>query len=783
MAEIEINGKKITAQDGDMLIKAAEENGVWIPRFCYHRKLTVAANCRMCLVEIEKARKPMPACATPVADGMKVFTQSQLALEAQKSVMEFLLINHPLDCPVCDQGGECELQDIAMGYGSGVSRYYEGKLSVKNENLGPLIATEMTRCIQCTRCVRFGEEIAGVRELGQTGRGESERIGTYVKHTMTYEMSGNIIDLCPVGALTSKPYRFSARAWEMDQYLSVAPHDCIGSNTYSHTRRGKLMRIVPRENDAINETWISDRDRFAYTGLHHADRLLKPMVKQNNQWQEVSWQEALQFAANSMQAVIDARGPEAVGALISPNSTTEEHYLLQRIMRGLGSHNVDHRLREVDFSDQKTAAHYPGFNMPVADLAKSDAILLVGSQLRKDQPIAGHHVRQASLQGASVMVINPVDYDFNFTVLQKTIVAPTAWLEHLSGVTKALVQFTDRAKELGGFLENVVPTAEQTSMAKALCEAKKPVIVLGLLAEQHDQAASIRALVDMIAMLSEGVASRLTNGANAAGAWLAGAVPHRTAGAIPVIKPGFDAQAQLQTDLDAYLLVNFDPAFDCANGAQALERLRKAPMVVALTAYKEPSLLDAANVLLPLAAFAETSGTFVNASGQWQSFKGASQAPGEARPAWKVLRVLGNIFKLPQFDYTSSEDVLSELKPLTESLPASYEWTPPAEIAQLSALSLVAETPIYRTDSITRHANCLQQLLDVCDGMVRINANTAALAKLAVGDKASLIQGKLNIHLPVALDERVADNTVVISTAVAETVGLMSRSVQLSKVV
>lgn len=781
MADIEINGKKITAKDGEMIIKVAEDNGVWIPRFCYHPKLKIAANCRMCLIEIDKSRKPVPACATPIAEGMKVFTQSEMALAAQKSVMEFLLINHPLDCPICDQGGECELQDIAMGYGAGISRYSEGKLSVDNENLGPLVATEMTRCIQCTRCVRFGEEIAGVREIGQTHRGELSRIGTYVKHTLSYEMSGNIIDLCPVGALTSKPYRFTARAWEMDQHKVVSPHDCVGSNMYAHTRRGKLMRLVPRDNEAINETWISDRDRFAYTGLHHEERLQKPMVKQGDSWHEVSWQEALEYAANSIQHVIDARGGAGLGALVSPSATTEEHFLVQRLIRGLGSNNIDHRLREVDFSDQATAPHYPSFNMSIAELAKSDAIFLIGSSVRKDQPIVGHHVRQASLKGARIIVLNPMDYTFNFQVTHPLIVAPSRILEQLSGIAKALLMLNP-GHDTGKLLANVTPSAEQQAIAKVLFESKKSVIVLGLLAEQHEQAATIRALADMIAMLSQSVVSRLTYGANAAGAWLAGCIPHRGAGAQALLRSGLDVQAQLQSDLDAYILFNLDPLFDLANGLQAVQRLTQAPMVVAFTPYKTEGLLRAANVLLPIAAYAETSGTYVNTSGEWQSFKGASQPVGEARPGWKVLRVLANLFKLPHFDYESSEDVLTELKDLTKMMPRCYQWQAPTEVAQLNTLNLIAEVPMYRVDMVTRHATCLQQLLELTDKMLRLNSKTAAAAKLSVGDRVLLIQGKLHVNLPVAFDERVADNTVFVSAAMSESLGLMSKSVQISKV-
>ncbi|TAK77764.1 MAG: NADH dehydrogenase (quinone) subunit G, partial [Gammaproteobacteria bacterium] len=436
--EIEIDGQKLTAKPNQMVIQVADEAGIYIPRFCYHKHLSIAANCRMCLVEVEKSPKALPACATPVIPGMKVFTKSQKTIEAQRAVMEFLLINHPLDCPICDQGGECELQDLAMGYGSDTSHYCESKRAVADKNLGPLVATDMTRCIYCTRCIRFGTEIAGIRELGDVNRGEHSRVTTFVEQALTSEVSGNIIDLCPVGALTSKPYRFKARPWELEQAPSISPHDCLGSNLHVHTRSGKVMRVVSRENKQINETWLSDRDRFSYTGLYHADRLEEPLVKMEGEWKVVEWQKALELAAEKLHAVIAEYGADKIGALASPNATLEELYLLQKIIRGLGSPHIDHRLREIDTRDQAAMPAFPGLNMSLAELEQCDAVLLIGSNLRKEQPLAAVRLRKASLNGAAIMAVNSVDYDFNFNLQAKNIVAPHAMVGVLAELVEAV---------------------------------------------------------------------------------------------------------------------------------------------------------------------------------------------------------------------------------------------------------------------------------------------------------------------------------------------------------
>lgn len=757
MVTVEIDGKKVEVEPGSMVIAAADKAGVWIPRFCYHKKLPIAANCRMCLVEAEKVGKPIPACATPVSEGMKVFTQSHKARDAQKAVMEFLLINHPLDCPICDQGGECELQDIATGYGAGVSRYAEGKISVKDEDLGPLIATDMTRCILCTRCVRFGKDIAGIRELGVMGRGEHARIMTYVKHTMDYEMSGNIIDVCPVGALTSKPYRFKARAWELDEHPHIAAHDCVGSNVAIHTRRHEVMRVVARENEMINETWISDRDRFAYEGLNSAERLTKPMLKQKGVWTEVDWPIALNAVRDGLISLQHKVGADRIGAIATPNATTEEYYLLQKMMRALGSDHIDHRLRETDVSDQNTQGVYPGLGMPVADILTHDIIFIIGAYPKQEQPIINHRIRMAQQKGAKVIVLNAVDEFFNYPLTHKFIVSPTAFLDTLAGIAKAL----------GATLNTVTPTAEQSAVAELFKQAQKPLILLGLTAEAHPFAASLRSLAQLIAKETKGNFARLTSGCNAAGAWLAGCVPHRAAAAQTVATVGLSAQEQLQAGLSAYVLMGVEPGFDFANAQQAIHTLKQAEFVVAMHTHRDETLLEVADVLLPMAAYAETSGTFVNAAGDWQSFRGVATAKGEARPAWKILIALSKLCALEGFDYSSTEEICFELKTKMQTLKDTYQWQAPQQIGELNNLVLLPCVPMYRVDTIVRHAKSLQTL--VPQAMLRMNAKTAQMSALTEGAAALIRQGESSVKLKVVIDAKVADNTVCVTAAMPET--------------
>ena len=516
---IEVDGQQLEARPGQMLIEVTDAAGISVPRFCYHKHLSVAANCRMCLVEVERAPKPLPACATPVMDGMKVFTRSPLAREAQKGTMEFLLINHPLDCPICDQGGECELQDVAMGYGGDVSRFTERKRVVRDEDIGSLIATDMTRCIHCTRCVRFGGEIAGLRELGATGRGEHMRIGLYIEHAVASELSGNVIDLCPVGALTAKPSAYQARSWELSEYDGVAPHDGLGSNLHLHVRRNRLMRVVPRENEGVNQTWISDRDRFSYQGLYSDDRLQRPMLRENGKLREADWQEALMAAARALK---DAPGSR-IGALISPSATLEEHYLATRLLRGLGSNNIDHRLRQGDFRGDAADPALPWLGQRIADLSTNQATLLVGSWLRKDQPMLNHRVRQSKIDGAQVMAINPVAYDFNYELDVDIVCVPSAMTTELAGVAAAL-----GADTLG---ISVAPDPAHSAIAESLKNAAQGTVLLGNAALMHPDFSLLRALTAGIAAAAGVTLGFVGSGSNDCGAWMAGAVPHREAGA------------------------------------------------------------------------------------------------------------------------------------------------------------------------------------------------------------------------------------------------------------
>ena len=712
MASIEIDGIKIEANDGSMLIEAADEAGIPIPRFCYHKKLSVAANCRMCLVDVEKAAKPLPACATPVTDGMIVHTRSNKAIEAQKGVMEFLLINHPLDCPICDQGGECDLQDLAMGYGESHSRYAENKRVVKNKDLGPLISTDMTRCIHCTRCVRFGDEVAGIKELGAVGRGEHMEIGTYVAKSVSSEMSGNVIDLCPVGALTSKPFRYAARQWEMGTQPSIAAHDCVGSNIDVHTRSNKVMRVVPRENESINETWISDRDRFAYEGLNAGDRIQQPKIKVSGKWETVTWEEALEFAAKGLQSVTGKNGPQSLASLISPSATTEEAFLLQKLTRALGSNNIDHRVRTLDFSNQEQLPVYPSLGQGIADLEIQDAVLLIGSNIRKDQPILGHRIRKAALDGANIMAINAYDYSFNFPLAQQAIVEPAAMKKELAGLVKVLAQRAGKSApaSLSEVVGSAATTDANTVMAKHLMEANNASIIIGINAAGHPEASVLSALASAAAELSGATLGYLSVGANSAGASLAGALPHRTAGGQIVGSAGANARSMFGADSKGFILLGLEPELDCVDGDTALQKLNDAEFVISLSSYVTDAIDSYANVVLPIATHTETSGTFVNVEGTWQSLNAAVKPLGGARPAWKVLRVLGNVLSLDGFDYMSSADVLDDVKQAAEGVTVSNAWQ--GELTASSSASgdmgLYEDVAPYSVDAVVRRATSLQ---------------------------------------------------------------------------
>ena len=773
LVNIEIDGKPLQAQRGANIMEVADAAGIFIPRFCYHKKLPIAANCRMCLVEVEKAPKTLPACATPVMEGMKIHTRSDAALHSQKAVMEFLLINHPLDCPICDQGGECELQDLSLGYGNGVSRFAERKRVIKDQDIGPLIATDMTRCIECTRCVRFCEHVAGVVELGQMGRGEHVAIGTYIEHSIDNELSGNVIDLCPVGALTSKPFRFQARAWEMQQRDAIAPHDPIGSNLQVHVRRSRVLRVVPRENEALNEVWLSDRDRFSYAGLYSEDRLTTPRVKRDGVWADVDWETALEAARDGLRRIVDDQGAQALGALTSPSATVEEHYLMQRLMRGLGSSNIDHRLRQSDFSDDPRAPLYPGLGQAFAAIERADAVLLIGANPRKEHPLLNHRLRKAVQGGAAVMTVGALDFAFNYPLAERRLVSAARMAVTVAGIGAHLAG----GDEMGKLLDGVEPDPTEKAIAARLQSADRPLVLLGPGALSHPRAATLRALAAAIARGAGAPLGVLTEGANCAGAWLAGAVPHRGASGTVLTDPGLNVRAMLDGGISGFVLLGIEPELDCADGAAALAAMDKAQLVVALTAYSPPRMEAYADVMLPIAGFAETEGTYVNLDGTWQSFAAAVQPPGEARPAWRILRVLGNYCELSGFGYTRADEVRGELRALVDQ-------APPADFGAVAlpdsldadaggtAIYRIGNVPIYATDPLVRRAPALQATRDARQPALAIGPALADQLGVAAGDTVRVGGDGAARTLKVTVDAAVADGCAWIPAGVEASIDL-----------
>ncbi len=765
MANIEIDGKRVEIENGRTVIEAAHLAGIYIPHFCYHKKLSIAANCRMCLVQVEKMPKPVPACSTPVADGMRVFTSSEMAVKAQMGVMEFLLINHPLDCPVCDQGGECQLQDLAVGYGASASRYQEEKRMVVHKDIGPLVcAEEMSRCINCTRCVRFGQEIAGMMELGQAFRGEHAEIKAFVDGTVNSELSGNMIDLCPVGALTSKPFRYTARNWELSRRKSVSPHDGLGSNLAVQVKNNRVMRVLPVENEAINECWLSDKDRFSYEGLNSGERLTMPMIKQEGKWNEVEWPIALEYVANALSQVANCAGAGEVGALATPHSTLEELYLLQKLMRGLGSQNVDFRLRQSDFSADGKQAGVPWLGMPVAEINTRDRLLVVGSFLRKDHPLLAQRIRQAVKKGAQASIVHSADDDLLMKVANKAIVAPDAMTNVLAQILKALA--AEKRAAVDTAVQNIQTGSAAAAIAKSLASGERVSVLLGNFAQQHPQAAQLQLLAQQIAALCGGTFGFLGEAANSVGGHLANALPGAN---------GMNAAAMLAAPRKAYVLLNAEPELDCADAQQALSAMYAADLVVVMSAYKHHAV-DYANVLLPIAPFTETSGTFVSTEGRVQSFKGAVKPLGEARPAWKVLRVLGNLLDFDGFDYDSSEAVRDEALAGVD-IPARLNNSLQGVNMQLASgstggLQRVADVPIYSADAVVRRAVALQKTRDAATPRVLLRGEELKKIGVSPGDQVKVSQGGNSVQLAVAADDSLPSGVARVAAGHAATVGL-----------
>jgi len=759
LVTIEVDGREIEARKGEMVIEATDRAGIEIPRFCYHRKLSVAANCRMCLVDVEKAPKPLPACATPVGPGMKVYTRSRRAVDAQRGVMEFLLINHPLDCPICDQGGECELQDLAMGYGRSISRFTERKRVVKDKNLGPLIQTDMTRCIHCTRCVRFLEEIAGTAELGGVGRGEHTEISTFIERNIESELSGNIIDLCPVGALTNKPFRYSARAWEMRARPSIGSHDCLGSNLYYHVRGSQIMRSVPRDNEAINETWLADRDRYSHFGLRSDDRVTRPRIKVEGQWRDTDWDTALARATELLRGVIDEHGGEQVGVLATPRATCEEQVLLRRLADGIGTPHRDHRLRVSDDSDARLGKAH--LDRPTHEVADSDAVFIVGSHLRHDQPILNHRVRSAwRRRGARIMDLNPVAWEFPFDFAERMIVPPQYLAETLARVARAAYERAGRDlpdDALGRWIGDRSPEAAAESICANLADADRGVLILGDSALFHPQAGLIRALAERIAEALKIALLILPGPSNSEGAWRAGMVPG---------PDGWSARRQLDEGRKAFVLHDFEPEFDTGNPVAAKAALSAAQAVVAIAGFAASDLLEAADVLLPLAPMPEAEGSFVNADGERQWFGAVGKPPGEAHAGWKILRLLGEKLRIDGFDFK----VIGEVDRMFADAEAEA-WTPAApkidapESAGETGLWRIGPVPMYSTDSVVRRSPSLQETDHARNDYVAVHPSTAEQAGVADGGQVVVRQGGVEQRVKLRLDEVVPPGAVWMPTA------------------
>jgi NADH-quinone oxidoreductase subunit G len=768
MPLIEIDGQELEVAPGATVMDAAHQAGIYIPHFCYHKKLSIAASCRMCLVEVEKAPKPLPACATPVTDGMKVMTRSPKAITAQKGVMEFLLINHPLDCPICDQGGECQLQDIAVGYGGSASRYQEPKRVVKDKELGPLIATDMTRCIHCSRCVRFGQEIAGMMELGMPGRGEHTEVMPFLEAQVTHELSGNVIELCPVGALTSKPFRYAARSWELSRRKSVSPHDGLGANVQVHVKNGKVYRVVPQDNEAVNECWIADRDRYSYEALNSDQRLTRPMLKDGGSWREVSWQDALERVATRLAEIRAAKGAAAIGGLASPHQTVEELYLFTKLLRGLGSENIDHRpAHAVDTQGQGTR----WLGMPVADLSKLERVLLIGATLRKEQPLVAQRLRQAVKQGAQLSVVHAADDNLLCKVAGKLIVKPSALVNALARIAAALRDAGAPVSLTTGDLQaDDAARAIAASMLGGHGAGERKAVLLGAVAQNHPAANEIHALAQAIAAATGATLGFLSPAANSVGGQLAGAFP----GPSGLAAAGMFAQAR-----DAYVLLGVEPELEVGDGAQALAALRGAEFVVQMSAFKTQAM-DYADVLLPIAPFTETGGAFVNMEGRLQVFHGAVKPQGEARPAWKVLRVLGNLLSLGGFDYASVEGVRADALPqgqdgIAAHLGNSAGALDSASLNMLEGLERLGETPIHQLDALTRRSVPLQATADAAAPRAWMRGEQLAALNLKAGDAARIRQNGHEIVLPVDRDDRLAAGTVRIAAAHHLTAGLGAR--------
>lgn len=757
--KIEIDGIEFNAKKGSKIIEVADEVGIYIPRFCYHKNLSIAANCRMCLIEIEKAPKLFPACATPITDGMKIHTNTEKVIEAQRAVMEFLLINHPLDCPICDQGGECELQDLTVGYGCSSSRFIEKKRSFKDYDLGPLISTDVTRCILCSRCVRFCSEIAGTDELGIIGRGSNSRIFTFLKEHLKSDISGNIIDLCPVGALTAKPSKFKFRPWELVQNSFISHHDCIGSNLYAHTFKDKVIRIVPKRNENINDTWISDRDRFSYEGLYSDDRITNPMIKKNDQWVNATWKDAINYIYKNIKEIKDIFGANEIAAIASPNSTVEEFYALQKFMRLIGSNNIDHRLNQSDFSNQENFPTFPGIDTDIENIDKSDSILIIGSDITKEQPIIGIKLRKIIAHGGKVFILNPIDFNLSINITEKFIVNPKEFIQKICSLIKAYP-----INETHNLNINIPSLKEDKDWCKNIISsfigAKRKLILLGSYITNNPDYSKILSVSHMLSDITKSNFGVLTDGANAAGAWLTGFIPHRLPNNNINTEIGLNTLTALSKKLKAYILFGTEMEHDSIHTKIYIDAIKNAQFVLSFSSFNNKKLLKFANVILPITTGYENSGSFINMSGILQSFNAIVPQKEESKYGWQAICDIANKFELPGFIYKNENEILNEFKALCKDISKPIWKQMPIEDITSSIkddIIIIPEICYLSTDPLIRRAKSLQQSkTHIQHEIIKCNSHTYKKIK----DSTNIyVENKLDI----IIENNISDNCIVIN--------------------
>lgn len=763
LIEVEIDGQKVSVAPHSTIMDAARRLGIFVPHFCYHPKLSIAANCRMCLVEVEKAPKAVPACATPVSPGLRVKILSPKAVEAQRAVMGFLLINHPLDCPICDQGGECMLQDLAVGYGNSASYYNEGKRVVANKDLGPLIATDMTRCIHCTRCVRFGQEIAGVMELGLPHRGEHTEIMTFMQQAVTSELSGNVIDLCPVGALTSKPFRYSARSWELSRRFSISPHDSLGSNLLVQVKSGCVFRVLPFDNPDVNESWLSDRDRFSYEGLNAPSRLLTPRIRDKaGHWKNVDWETALSFVATELSRIHRQLPQNFLGCVAHPMSTTEELFVLRQLLTALGSASMDCRPARVDFRSPVTLQSL-WLGMRIREIGTCDQILIIGSFLRNEQPLLAARIRVHAAQGTlSLHRLHVVDEDWHMPLKTGIHTQPSQLIYALAHIVCTVSQLTQQAipdsiyqlVEKGGHCA-AEDLKKYQDLAASLCSGRAVGIFLGSYASHHPDASILHYLAQTLSLLLKGTLGFFGSGANDVGGALVGAHARTH---------------PLSVDHRCFFLFNVEPDYDVSQVERARSALRQADLVVNFTPYADVAD-DYSHVTLPIAPFSETEGTFVNMEGRVQTFRAVVKPSELVKPAWRILRVLAEKLALTGFEYDSCEQIRQQMPFLTAlqqgDLSCLNNYFIEADVDVLPRLEksdceMIGFLPAYMSDCIVRRAPALQATVQSRVGYVGLSPEGAARLGVQTGDRLAVYQGEARVELPIEIIPGLTPESVLV---------------------